>query len=171
MPRYVAFLRGVSPLNCRMPDVKRCFEGAGFAEVRTLLSSGNVIFNARKAATAALERKVERVMAAALGRSFLTFVRPAEDLRSLIESDPYASFTLAPGSKRVLTFLRRQVEVEPPLPIERDGARILKVEGREVISAYVPGPKGPVFMALIERTFGSEVTTRTWNTVGKCVKI
>jgi hypothetical protein len=53
------------------------------------------------------------------------------------------------------------------LPIARDGARILALDGLQAFSAYVPGPKGPVFMALIERTFGRDVTTRTWETVRK----
>ena len=55
------------------------------------------------------------------------------------------------------------------LPIELDGARILSVRGTEVFSAYIPSPRGPVFMKLIEKTFGEEVTTRTWDTVGKVV--
>ena len=46
--------------------------------------------------------------------------------------------------------------------------RILASTGREVFTAYVPSPRGPVFMTLIEKTFGSEVTTRTWDTVRKC---
>ncbi len=46
MPRHVAFLRGVSPTNARMPDVQRCFEAAGFTAVRTILASGNVAFDA-----------------------------------------------------------------------------------------------------------------------------
>jgi hypothetical protein len=51
------------------------------------------------------------------------------------------------------------------LPIESDGARILCMRGAEVFSAYLPNPRGPVFMNLIERTFGKDVTTRTWDTV------
>ena len=47
MPRYVAFLRGVSPMNAKMAELKRCFEHAGFEEVKTVLSSGNVVFTAR----------------------------------------------------------------------------------------------------------------------------
>jgi uncharacterized protein (DUF1697 family) len=42
MTLYAAFLRGVSPMNAKMPELKKCFEDAGFSEVRTLLSSGNV---------------------------------------------------------------------------------------------------------------------------------
>jgi len=34
----------------------------------------------------------------------------------------------------------------------------------------VPGESGPVFMKLIEMTFGKEVTTRTWDTVKKCAE-
>ena len=48
------------------------------------------------------------------------------------------------------------------------GARILGINGREIFTAYVPSPRGPVFMALIEKTFGKDVTTRTWDTVKKC---
>jgi hypothetical protein len=46
--------------------------------------------------------------------------------------------------------------------------RILALNGREIFTAYVPGPKGPVFMPLIEKSFGKDVTTRTWDTVKKC---
>jgi hypothetical protein len=39
-----------------------------------------------------------------------------------------------------------------------------------VYSAYLPNPKGAVFMTLIEKTFGKEVTTRTWDTVAKVAR-
>ena len=38
----------------------------------------------------------------------------------------------------------------------------------EVFTAYVPSPRGAVFMRLIEKTFDTNVTTRTWDTVKKC---
>jgi uncharacterized protein (DUF1697 family) len=53
------------------------------------------------------------------------------------------------------------------LPIEIDGARVLCVKGKEVFTAYVRSPRGAVFMTLIEKTFGKEVTTRTWETIQK----
>ena len=106
MPRYVAFLRGVSPQNAKMPELKRAFESAGFTEVRTLLSSGNVVFNARKASPASLEQRADKAMQATLGRSFGSFVRSAEQLQALITSDPFARFGVAPEAKRIITFLR-----------------------------------------------------------------
>jgi len=56
------------------------------------------------------------------------------------------------------------------LPIEQDGAQIVGIRGGEVFSAYVRSPKGPVFMVLIERAFGKEVTTRTWDTLAKIAR-
>jgi uncharacterized protein (DUF1697 family) len=168
MPRYVAFLRGVSPMNAKMPELKACFEAAGFADVKTVLASGNVAFSARAASLAALERKAEAAMAGRLGRSFLTVVRPTEALRALIEADPFAAFRLPANAKRVVTFLRDADAGRLALPIELDGARILAAAGGEVFSAYVPHPRAPVFMTLIEKTFGAAVTTRTWATVVRC---
>ncbi len=157
-------------MNAKMPELKKSFEMAGFTDVKTFLSSGNVVFSARATSEAALERKAEEAMTATLGRTFLTIVRPVEALQELLESDPYASFRLAPQSKRVVTFMREPAKGKLALPIVLDGARILRAEGREVFSAYVPSPRGPVFMALIEKTFGKDVTTRTWETVAKAAR-
>ncbi|HSV48657.1 MAG TPA: DUF1697 domain-containing protein [Ramlibacter sp.] len=168
MSRYVAFLRGVSPMNAKMPELKRCFEAAGFSDVRTLLSSGNVVFNARSSSLATLERRAEKAMQAELDRGFSTIVRSGKYLQDFVESDPFAEFRLPPTAKRVVTFLRSPSEPRLKLPIEQDGASILKFTGSEVLAAYVPGPKGPVFMSLLERTFGANITTRTLDTVRKC---
>jgi len=152
-----------------MPELKRCFEAAGFTEVKTVLSSGNVVFSARAAAESALQRKAETAMAKELGHTFQTIVRPASALHDLLETDPYADFHLPANAKRVVTFLREPHPAILSLPLEIDGARILAMDGREVFTAYVPGDRGPVFMTLIEKTFGTGVTTRTWDTIRKCV--
>jgi uncharacterized protein (DUF1697 family) len=168
MPRYVAFLRGVSPMNAKMPELKRAFESAGFTGVKTVLSSGNVVFDARKAADATLARKCEKAMDAELDRGFPTIVRAVEHLQALLEDDPFARFKLPTGAKRVVTFLPELPDAVPKLPIEFDGARILALRGGELLTAYVPQAGNPVFMNLIEKTFGKKVTTRTWDTVRKC---
>ena len=170
MPRYAAFLRGVMPTNAKMSDLKQAFEAAGFSDVRTILSSGNVVFSARAASEAALQRKAETAMEHRLGRSFLTIVRSVDALQELLRSDPYRPFRLGPKAKRIVTFLRQAPARRIALPVEQDGARILVVRGSEIFSAYLPTPKGPVFMTLIEKTFGKDQTTRTWDTVAKIAR-
>ena len=168
MPRYVALLRGVSPMNAKMPALKHCFEQAGFTNVRTLLSSGNVAFDAPKQAELALASHVEAAMAQSLGRSFWTLVRPAAHLQALLQADPFARFGLPAGMKKVVTFLREPAAGVFALPVEDNGARILAMQGLEIYTAYTPIPGSPVFMALLEKTFGTALTTRSWETVKKC---
>ncbi len=168
MPRYVAFLRGVTPMNAKMAELKGCFEAAGFTDVKTVLASGNVVFGSRAKAEKTLAHEIEAAMKKDLGRTFYTIVRPASVLRELLEADPYAAFRLPANAKRVVTFLGEPDEIKRSLPIEADGVRILATNGREVFTIYVPTPKGPVFMTMIGKTFGENVTTRTWETVRKC---
>src|SRR5262245_52507916 len=146
MPTYAAFLRGVSPLNAKMSELRACFEAAGFTSVRTVLGSGNVVFETRSTSGATLARKLEAAMQEDLGRAFATTVRSLDELEALLARDPFKDFRLAPKSKRIVTLLYAKPAVRPKLPIELAGARILCLHGTEIFSAYVPSPKGPVFM-------------------------
>lgn len=167
MPRYVALLRGVSPMNASMPALRKAYEAAGFENVVTVLASGNVVFDAASASEAAVKRAAVAAMEG-LPQTFPVILRKQSHLRKLLEADAYAGFPLRKGAKRVVTFLPAKPKATLDLPIEKDDARILAIEGREIYSAYIPTGKGAAFMVLIEKTFGKEVTTRTWETVTRC---
>jgi uncharacterized protein (DUF1697 family) len=170
MPRYAAFLRAVSPMNASMAQLRAAFEAAGFTDVKTVLSSGNVVFTAGRTREATLERRAEAAMAATMGTAFLTIVRPVDALREMLASDPFQAFSLPVGAKRIVTFLRAVPTATLELPMELEGATILAIHGREVFTAYVPNPRGAAFMRLIEKALGKEVTTRAWDTVVKVAR-
>ena len=168
--RYVAFLRGVSPLNAKMPELKSAFELAGFEDVRTLLTSGNIVFSASRSSEATLARKAETAMTQHLDHSFVTFVRSVDDLRRLLRTLPYAAFAAKPRSTRVVTFLREPPKLTPKLPLELPGARILCIQGRQVFADYAAETRGPALMQLLQKTFGRAITTRTWQTVERAAR-
>jgi uncharacterized protein (DUF1697 family) len=170
MPRYVAFLRGVSPQNLSMASLRQCLDAAGYGDVRTVLSSGNVAFSTRATSVTALERRLAADIDNGVGRSFGLTIRSADELMRLIDPDPFHTFAVPTGAKQVITFLPQPPTSPPALPIERDGVSIYGVAGREVFTAYLPHPKGPVFMTMLERAFGKEITTRTLDTVRKCAR-
>jgi uncharacterized protein (DUF1697 family) len=58
-------------MNAKMAELKSCFETAGFTDIKTVLSSGNVAFDARTASEAVLERKAEATMTKQLGRTIV----------------------------------------------------------------------------------------------------
>jgi uncharacterized protein (DUF1697 family) len=153
-----------------MQDLRRALEHAGFDEVRTILSSGNAIFNSDEHLGVALERRVESAIADRVGRRFPVILRTAEALAALLASDPYAPYGLPAGAKRVVSFLKTPMPSRLQLPLTEGSATVIHQSGAEVFTAYIPGPDGPVFMKLIERAFGTEVTTRTWDTITKCAR-
>ena len=167
MPKYAALLRGVTPMNCKMPALKQALEKAGFDDVKTVISSGNAVFSSRKASNESLQKKCEAAMTKHMGKMFITIVRPVAALEAILATDPYGK--LPAQAKRLVTFLLEPATTTPKLPIDLRNARILVLKGDEAYSYYTPGVD-PAFMVLIEKTFGKNVTTRTWETVGRLVK-
>ena len=170
MPKYAALLRGVMPTNCKMADLRKALESAGFTDVKTVISSGNAVFSSRKAPEATIARKCEAAMQKVMGRSFMTFVRSIDHLQSLLDRDYFATQTLPANAKRNVTFIADPPKTKPRLPVDLRGARICGLEGDVAYTYYIPGLADPSFMTSIEKTFGKGVTTRTWETVGRIVK-
>jgi uncharacterized protein (DUF1697 family) len=156
------------PTNAKMPELKAAFEAAGFVHVKTVLGSGNVVFDSSVQAERELERRAEEAMTKTLGRSFYTIVRSASYLRGLVASNPYAANGVPVEAKRVVSFMREAQSPKVQLPLAEHHASVFLVAGREAFTAYLPSERGPVFMTLIERAFGTNVTTRTLDTVAKC---
>ncbi|MDN5941899.1 MAG: DUF1697 domain-containing protein [Nitrospira sp.] len=155
-------------MNAKMADLKACFEKMGFTDVRTVLSSGNVVFTGVKKQESNLAKIIESGMERYLRRSFPVIVRTTDHLLALLKTDLYSDFRVSPKAKRVVTFLSQPHKENLLLPIELYGVKILAMKGAEVFTAYVPHERGPIFMTLIEKTLGKNVTTRTWDTIKKC---
>ncbi|MBM4406965.1 MAG: DUF1697 domain-containing protein, partial [Chloroflexi bacterium] len=70
MPTCVALLRGINVGGnkvIKMADLAKAFTSLGFANVRTLLASGNVVFEASNA-KAATSSVIEAALEKAFGR-------------------------------------------------------------------------------------------------------
>ena len=96
-------------------------------------------------------------------------VNAPPQLKKMLDGDPYAKFKLPKQAKKVITFLRDAKPKDLKLPIKRDGVFILSMAGSEVFTAYVAGEEGPLFMRMLEKAFGKNITTRTVDTVKKCI--
>lgn len=164
---YAAFLRGISPMNASMPALRAELERAGLENAKTILTSGNASFVARAGSEAAVRRIVDAAITRALGREVLTILRSVDELHGLLEADPFAELGVPAGGKRVVTFLLSAPRAAPSLPIERRGSCIHALRGRDVLSTYLPDPPQPALMPVIEKTFGKDITTRTWDTIRK----
>jgi len=68
MQKFVALLRGINVGGknvIKMADLAACFQAQGFANVRTYIQSGNVIFSATETDRSRLAGQIEQVLSSA----------------------------------------------------------------------------------------------------------
>jgi uncharacterized protein (DUF1697 family) len=92
MKTYVVLLRGINVGGriVRMADLKDCFQKLGFSNVRTLLQSGNVIFET-DASSNSLKPRIEKALTQTFNYPAKVQVFSQIELRKIIEACPYAS--------------------------------------------------------------------------------
>ena len=170
----IAFLRGINVgghHKIPMPALRKAFEAMGFKNVRTVLASGNVVFEPTGKKAEDLEGTIARGLAGAFGFPVPVLLRSMRELAALVAADPFKG--LAPGTdtKFYVTFHPRDRPraSKARLPAPPQGVRIVSVRPGEVCSAVAlsGGAGTPELMAFLEKWLGRDVTTRNWQTVTK----
>lgn len=176
MHSYAAFLRGIMPSNPNMRNEKLrgVFEGLGFEKVTTLLSSGNVTFQAKDSKVPALESKIQKALNTELGIPGGTLIRTRAQLQALVDFDPFAGLTHCRETYLTVTFVRSTPEALPVFP--EDDTNTVKIvrfdpEAAALLSIIDnTNPSTTNFMQVVEKTLGKDITTRTFLTVQKALK-
>ncbi len=172
---YVAFLRGINVGGhaiIKMPILKAAFEKMGCEDVRTVLASGNVTFAAGQADEEALRAEIELGLKRALKMDVGVLLRKRDDLERLRSSEPFKGIDVTPDIRLYVTFLADEAKtpaITIPYAPPGKGMRILSVTATELFFVVDLG-KGrgtPEAMAVLEKEFGSKLTTRNWNTIMK----
>lgn len=157
-----------------MADWKKMLEKMGYENVKTLLNSGNAVFETDEKSASKIEKAIATQMEKTFGFPVPTIVRSIKEIETLIDADPFKGINVTPATRLYVTFLSSKPTSTLKIPYtspEKD-MKILKVTDGEVISVLIVSEKkGTVdAMAIIEKEFGKNVTTRNWNTVMKLVK-
>lgn len=144
----------------------------GFANVKTLLASGNVLFDAK--ASKGLQAKIEAGLEQQFGFAVGTVLRSVDELKAMVASDPFGGQVEGEAQKLYVMLFAE------PLP---DGVGVKGVEGDYAVlpgaarELYLIGYRKPdgTYAAggllLIEKQLpkGRLVTTRNWNTILKAI--
>ena len=176
--QYVAFLRGINVgghVLIKMIDLKKAFEKMGFENVRTLLASGNVVFESEQTDKKALTAEIESLLKKAFEKDISVILRSLDDLKKLQSSEPFKGIKMTPSIRLYVTFLSEKARPHTiPIPYTtlQKEFRILHATPMEVFSVLdlSIGKGTPDAMNILEKEFGSNVTTRNWNTVLKVLK-
>ena len=177
MARYALFLRGINVggrNKVAMADLRALLEREGFANVATLLQSGNAVFTGDSKPTTALEGHIEKAIAKTMKVECDCIVRTAKEWATLIAANPFPTEAKHDPAHLLVVLLK----AAPPASAVT--ALRAAIKGRETTSTagpqlYAVYPDGignsKLTLPLIEKHLGTRGTGRNWNTVLKVAEL
>ena len=175
---YVVFLRGINVGGntlLKMAQLKKGLESLGFKSVVPVLASGNVVFETPEEGSMVLKRRIEGMLAKNFSIQVVAILRTASEILGLIKANPFGRAQLSSDSKLQVTFLSQENNTDKKFPVELTSKdfKIAQVSKAEVVSVVdlSTNARTPELMKLLEKQFGKNITTRTWNTLEKVAKI
>jgi uncharacterized protein (DUF1697 family) len=169
----VALLRAVNVGGhgkVAMADLRTTLERRGFAGVRTLMQTGNLILPAAPAQGAKLEALLERELEAGLKLATDVFVRSAEELDEVIAKNPFPEEAERDPSHLLVVFRKTPADegVVRAIRATITGREAVEAVGRHLYIVY-PDGIGRSKLKVPEKKADrdSRGTGRNWNTVLK----
>ena len=172
--RLVALLRAVNvggTGKLAMADLRAFFAELGFPDAKTVVQTGNAIFES-EVAPAMLEKKLETEAAKRLGLKSDFILRSAADWRRIVKANPFAAFAETDPAFMVVAVAKVAPTKDAIAALNEATQEVpeeLKVVGSEIYIRYPEGQgRSKLDLAKIERRHPSiRATARNWNTVLK----
>jgi uncharacterized protein (DUF1697 family) len=172
---YVAFLRGIAPMNPNMKNekLKGVFEDLGFENIQTVISSGNVLFESPSSDVQSLEATIEEAWPKKLGFYSTTIVRNHDQIKRLVDENPFKGISADRNLYLNVTFLKSDPKTKlnyPYEPADKSWKLLGFYEGAVCSVTDLSKTRTPDLYTQLEKLFTKEITTRTWQTVNRILK-
>ncbi|AIQ72305.1 MULTISPECIES: DUF1697 domain-containing protein [Paenibacillus] len=177
MTTYIALLRGINVGGnkiIKMLDLKAMFQALGFANVRTYIQSGNVVFESDEGSVSLLSGVIERQIHEVFGFEVSVIIRTLAEMENVIANDPFQLSEPEEFKRWYVTFLPAEPSAEAldKLRTYENGPDKVRFVGREMYILYeVSVSQSPLFKVPFDKILGMPITARNWNTVNKLVAI
>ena len=174
---HIALLRGVNVGGhgkVAMVDLRAMLGELGFAEARSILNSGNLVFRGKGRGGRVLEERLERAAAERLDLHTDFMVRTAAEWAEIIAANPYPD-AAADDPSHLLAMVMKEAPSEGALDALRAAIRGNELVDLAGTTAYIIFPDGigrsKLTTARIESKLGARGTARNWNTVLKLAEL
>ncbi|MBM3817859.1 MAG: DUF1697 domain-containing protein [Acidimicrobiia bacterium] len=174
MVAQVAFLRAINVGGqgvLKMDALRAAFEAAGCRNVRTLIASGNVLFDGD--ATAAQRARIAKTVAAVLGVEPVIMYRTVRGLERLVADAPFGRLATNRTLKLYVMFAVEKSRRRPRFPLSLPKERLEAIGARNgdvfIVSRRKPNGWYGFPTLWIEKELDIVTTARTWGTVTKIV--
>jgi uncharacterized protein (DUF1697 family) len=173
MPVHLALLRAVNVAGrkpVRMTELCDLMVELGFADVRSVLQTGNLVFRSRARTGADLEDFLEAEAAKRHNLQTDVFVRTEMEWKKTIANNPYREEAKRDPAHLIVMFLKRTPSAKEAEQVQAaiTGPEIVSVDDRQAYIVYPAGiGRSRVTNAFLEGKLGTRGTARNWNTVLK----
>lgn len=169
---HVALLRGINVggrNSLPMVELRSLAATLGFADVRTYIQSGNLLFRSEQEPDA-LQEQLQAAICTRFGLDIPVIVRSAGAWPALLAGNPYPDASTNEPHRVMLALAARPLaaDVVPRLQARAiQGERIARVG--ETLWLHFPAGAGTskLSTSLLDRASGSPVTMRNWRTALK----
>ena len=168
---HVAFLRAVNVGGrglVRMADLQKAFTAAGAKNVRTVIASGNVIFDA-PATLGPMRVRILKKVGALLGAESVIVFRTLPYLQRLVEAAPFGALVNDKRIKLYVLFLSGKPKEPPafPITIPKEVIEVPAMHEQDALIVSRRKPNGMYgFPGLwTDKELGVASTARNWTTV------
>jgi uncharacterized protein (DUF1697 family) len=172
MTTFIALLRGVNVGGNRkivMADLRALLAELGYANPRSLLQSGNLVFQADGEA-GEIEARLEREAETRLGLATQFMVRTAAEWSDVVAANPFPAEAESDPAHLLMVALKQEPTVGALASLQAAIPGRERAEGRRR-ELYIVFPDGigtsKLTGDLIARKIGVSGTARNWNTVLK----
>jgi uncharacterized protein (DUF1697 family) len=177
MKTYISILRGINVSGQRLIKMKalqELYAGMGFANVRTYIQSGNVIFETKPTEPAKLAASISSAILKVFGFEVPVIVLDREALTAVSGSNNFILCANREIDKLHVTFLA--TEPEPSLKQVILSSEYLPDEfyiENKAVYLYCPNGYGNTKLNnnFFEKKLRVQATTRNWKTVLELVKL
>lgn len=169
--KWAAMLRGINlgKRQLKKHELIAAAEACGFTEAKTLLASGNLVFDAGKSSAATIERDLHAAVEKLHGIKSEVFARNAKQLGKLIADNPFPEVAKERPSQLLVTF---HGEAFPKALLKMvaekyDGPERLEAIGHELFVDFPHGQGRSELIPVMAKLKFPHGTGRNWNTVLK----
>lgn len=173
MTTYAAFLRGVNVggVNLKMAEVAAALTDAGFADVRTILASGNVLLESASG-VASVRKKAEAALRKNFGYDAWVLAYDIATVRAIDEAYPFEREV--DGHQSYVTFVADAAVLDELAALGENAGADEKISRGDGV-VYWQVPKGSTLDSTIGKTMGkprykSSTTTRNLRTLAKVLR-
>jgi uncharacterized protein (DUF1697 family) len=168
---YAALLRGINVGKAKrvaMADLRALVADLGYADVRTLLNSGNIVFRGADEAPDAVGARIEAALPERLGLTSRITMLSGAELAAIVEANPLVDVATNP-SRLLVAVLTNAADGAKLKPLAgQDWGDEALALGPRVVYAWCPeGVLASPLMEAVGRALGDAVTTRNWATITK----